>query len=122
MSSSNCDCAGFVLGPQPPFTVLGLAGVRRPFVSSRLREIVSVHWAIHEVPGTDIERLQLLGVDVVAIAREGPEPGHVEDILIASTIDHPVDNLTGLVEAIGAIFPKTDVQLCVVHHIRNSKE
>lgn len=40
----------------------------------------------------------------------------LEDILIAC-----VDNLTGFVDAIGAIYPKTDVQLCVVHQIRNSK-
>lgn len=41
----------------------------------------------------------------------------LEDILIAS-----VDNLTGFVEAIAAIFPKTDIQLCIVHQIRNSKK
>jgi transposase-like protein len=41
----------------------------------------------------------------------------VGDILIAS-----VDNLSGFVEAIEAVFPKTDVQLCVVHQIRNSKK
>ncbi|MEC9491120.1 IS256 family transposase [Flexistipes sp.] len=39
----------------------------------------------------------------------------VEDILIAS-----VDGLTGFVEAIESIFPKTEVQLCIVHQIRNS--
>jgi transposase-like protein len=39
----------------------------------------------------------------------------VEDILIAS-----VDGLKGFPEAIKAIFPKTDVQLCVIHQIRNS--
>jgi len=41
----------------------------------------------------------------------------LEDILIAS-----VDNLTGFVDAIEAIFPKTDIQLCIVHQIRNSKK
>ncbi len=41
----------------------------------------------------------------------------LEDILIAS-----VDNLTGFVDAIQAIYPQTDVQLCVVHQIRNSKK
>lgn len=41
----------------------------------------------------------------------------VEDILIAS-----VDNLSGFVDAIAAVFPKADVQLCVVHQIRNSKK
>jgi transposase-like protein len=39
----------------------------------------------------------------------------VEDILIAS-----VDGLKGFPEAINAIFPKTEVQLCVIHQIRNS--
>ena len=39
----------------------------------------------------------------------------VEDILIAS-----VDGLTGFPEAINTIFPKTEVQLCIVHQIRNS--
>ena len=41
----------------------------------------------------------------------------LEDILIAS-----IDNLSGFVEAIEAIFPKTDIQLCIVHQIRNSKK
>jgi len=39
----------------------------------------------------------------------------VKDILIAC-----VDGLTGFPEAIGAIFPDTEVQLCVIHQIRNS--
>lgn len=39
----------------------------------------------------------------------------VEDILIAS-----IDNLKGFAEAIETIFPKTEVQLCIVHQIRNS--
>lgn len=39
----------------------------------------------------------------------------VIDILIAS-----VDGLTGFPEAIQTIFPKTEVQLCIVHQIRNS--
>jgi len=39
----------------------------------------------------------------------------VKDILIAS-----VDGLTGFPEAIRAIFPQTEVQLCIVHQIRNS--
>lgn len=38
----------------------------------------------------------------------------VEDILLAC-----VDGLKGLPEAFEATFPKTDVQLCVVHQIRN---
>lgn len=39
----------------------------------------------------------------------------VGDILIAC-----VDNLTGFSEAISACYPRTDIQKCVVHQIRNS--
>lgn len=39
----------------------------------------------------------------------------LQDILIAS-----VDGLKGFPEAIKAIFPQTEVQLCIVHQIRNS--
>lgn len=39
----------------------------------------------------------------------------LEDILIACT-----DNLKGFTEAILSIFPKTQVQKCIVHQIRNS--
>ena len=39
----------------------------------------------------------------------------VADILIAS-----IDGLTGFPEAIAAIYPNTEVQLCIVHQIRNS--
>lgn len=39
----------------------------------------------------------------------------VKDILIAS-----IDNLKGFAQAIENIFPKTEVQLCVIHQIRNT--
>jgi Transposase and inactivated derivatives len=39
----------------------------------------------------------------------------VQDILIAC-----VDGLTGFPEAIRGVFPQTEIQLCVVHQIRNS--
>lgn len=39
----------------------------------------------------------------------------VKDILITS-----VDNLRGFTEAIGACYPDTEIQKCVVHQIRNS--
>ncbi len=39
----------------------------------------------------------------------------VKDILIAC-----VDGLTGFPEAINAVFPKTKIQLCIVHLVRNS--
>lgn len=39
----------------------------------------------------------------------------VEDILIAA-----VDGLVGFPDAIAAVFPETEVQLCIVHMVRNS--
>lgn len=39
----------------------------------------------------------------------------VEDILIAS-----IDGLKGFPEAISQVFPKAEIQLCIVHQIRNS--
>jgi len=39
----------------------------------------------------------------------------VEDILIAC-----IDGLTGFPEAIETIFPQTEIQLCIIHQIRNS--
>jgi transposase-like protein len=39
----------------------------------------------------------------------------VEDILLAS-----IDNLRGFADAIESIFPEAEVQLCVIHQIRNS--
>ena len=41
----------------------------------------------------------------------------VEDILIACT-----DNLTGFSQAIEAVFPKTDIQNCIIHQLRNSSK
>jgi transposase-like protein len=39
----------------------------------------------------------------------------VQDILIAA-----VDGLSGFPDAVTAVFPKTEVQLCIVHMVRNS--
>jgi transposase-like protein len=39
----------------------------------------------------------------------------VQDILVAC-----VDGLTGFSEAIHAVFPKTEIQRCIIHQIRNS--
>ena len=39
----------------------------------------------------------------------------VEDILIAC-----IDNLSGFEQAIGTIYPKTEVQSCIVHQVRNT--
>ena len=40
----------------------------------------------------------------------------VEDILITCSID----GLTGFPDAIATVFPKTEIQLCIIHQIRNS--
>ena len=39
----------------------------------------------------------------------------VQDILICC-----IDNLSGFVEAVNAVYPETDVQLCLIHQLRNS--
>jgi transposase-like protein len=39
----------------------------------------------------------------------------IEDIFIACT-----DNLTGFASAIEAVFPKTEIQNCIIHQLRNS--
>lgn len=39
----------------------------------------------------------------------------LEDILIVST-----DNLTGFTQAIEAVYPKAEIQKCIIHQIRNS--
>lgn len=41
----------------------------------------------------------------------------VEDIFIACT-----DNLTGFSNAIEAVFPKTEIQNCIIHQLRNSSK
>ena len=41
----------------------------------------------------------------------------VEDIFIACT-----DNLTGFSATIGAVFPKTEIQNCIIHQLRNSSK
>ena len=39
----------------------------------------------------------------------------IQDILIAA-----IDGLTGFPEAINSVFPDTEIQLCIIHQIRNS--
>lgn len=41
----------------------------------------------------------------------------VEDVFIAC-----IDNLTGFVNAIEAVFPKADIQNCIIHQLRNSSK
>ena len=42
---------------------------------------------------------------------------NIEDIFIACT-----DNLTGFSAAIEAVYPKTEIQNCIIHQIRNSSK
>jgi len=73
--------------------------------------------------GTDLEgRKDVLGIWLGATESSkywlsvlnGLKNRGVEDILIAS-----IDGLSGFVEAINVAYPKTEVQRCVIHQIRN---
>ena len=57
-------------------------------------------------------KCQVLGNSTQRAKNEG-----VEDIFIACT-----DNLTGFSAAIGAVFPKTEIQNCIIHQLRNSSK
>lgn len=80
--------------------------------------------AVYNILGIDKEgRKELLGVYVseneganfwLSVLTDLHNRG-LKDILIAC-----IDNLTGFEQAIVSIFPKTEVQSCVVHQIRNS--
>jgi putative transposase len=80
--------------------------------------------AVYLAIGVDVEGIRdILGFWIqqqegasfwMAILDELKQRG-VEDILIAC-----VDGLKGFEQAIKAVFPKTEVQLCIVHLIRNS--
>ena len=52
-----------------------------------------------------------------ATVLNGLENRGVEDIFIACT-----DNLTGFSSAIEAVFPKTEIQNCIIHQLRNSSK
>ena len=74
--------------------------------------------------GTDLEgRKDVLGIWLGASESSkywlsvltGLKNRGVQDILIVS-----VDGLQGFVEAIGAAFPKTEIQRCIIHQIRAS--
>ena len=54
---------------------------------------------------------------VSATVLNGLKTRGVEDIFIACT-----DNLTGFSAAIGAVFPKTEIQNCIIHQLRNSSK
>lgn len=80
--------------------------------------------AIYNILGVDIEgKKELLGLYIsenegakfwLSVLTDLKNRG-VEDILIAC-----IDGLKGFPEAIDAVFPKTRVQLCIVHQIRTS--
>jgi len=83
-----------------------------------------VHKAIYTILGLNIEgRKELLGLYVsdqegahhwLSVLTDLHNRG-VKDILIAC-----VDGLKGFPEAIESIYPKTEVQHCIIHQIRNS--
>lgn len=85
---------------------------------------VYVHKAVYTVLGVDLTgKKDVLGLYIsesegaafwLSVLTDLKNRG-VEDILIAA-----VDGLKGFPEAIKSIFPKTEVQLCVIHQIRNS--
>ena len=80
--------------------------------------------AVHTILGVNLEgRKEVLGLYIsehegvnfwLQVLTDLANRG-VQDILIAC-----VDGLKGFAEAIETIFPNTEVQLCVVHQIRNS--
>lgn len=83
-----------------------------------------MHKAVYTVLGLTLEgKKEILGLYVseteganfwLSVITDLSNRG-VEDILIAA-----VDGLKGFPEAINAIFPQTEVQLCIIHQIRNS--
>lgn len=83
-----------------------------------------VHRAVYHILGINVDGYKdLLGMYVsesegatfwLSVLSDLRNRG-VEDILIAS-----IDNLKGFAEAIQSTFPKTEIQSCIVHQIRNS--
>jgi len=91
----------------------------------KIRENGKVHGkAVYTILGVNLEgRKEVLGLYIseneganfwLQVLTDLSNRG-VTDILIAC-----VDGLKGFPEAIEAIFPETEVQLCIVHQIRNS--
>lgn len=80
--------------------------------------------AVYTILGVDLEgRKEVLGLYIseneganfwLQVLTDLSNRG-VDDILIAC-----IDGLKGFPEAIETIFPKTEIQLCIVHQIRNS--
>ena len=87
-------------------------------------EGIVVKKAVYIAVGTDLEgKKDVLGMWVGATESSkywlgvlnGLKNRGVNDILIAS-----VDGLSGFVEAINAVYPKAEVQRCIIHQIRSS--
>lgn len=87
-------------------------------------EGVVVKKAVYIAIGTDLEgKKDVLGIWIGATESSkywlgvlnGLKNRGVKDILIAS-----VDGLTGFSEAIAAVYPKTEIQRCIIHQIRSS--
>jgi putative transposase len=83
-----------------------------------------INKAVHLALGVNLEgKKELLGIWItqnesskfwLSVVTELQNRG-LKDIFIAC-----VDGLTGFPEAIEAVFPQTQVQLCIVHQVRNS--
>ena len=82
--------------------------------------------AVYIAIGVDLEgRKDVLGMWVGenesakfwATVLNGLRNRGIQDILIACT-----DNLSGFSNAIAAVFPKTEIQNCIIHQIRNSSK
>lgn len=87
-------------------------------------EGIVVKKAAYIAIGTDLEgKKDVLGIWLGATESSkywlsvlnGLKNRGVEDILIAS-----IDGLSGFVEAINVAYPKTEIQRCIIHQIRNS--
>lgn len=87
-------------------------------------EGIVVKKAVYIAVGTDLEgKKDVLGMWVGATESSkywlgvlnGLKNRGVNDILIAS-----IDGLSGFVEAINAVYPKAEIQRCIIHQIRSS--
>lgn len=102
------------------YSILYIDGIR---FSVRTKEEKIVKKCFYTVLGVNLEGEQeVLGLWIadtesasfwLSVLTEIQNRG-VKDILIAC-----VDGLTGMPEAIESVFPKTDIQLCIVHQVRN---
>ena len=52
---------------------------------------------------------------ILAVSHDRAKNRGVQDILVAC-----VDGLKGFPDAIASVYPHTDIQLCIVHFVRNS--